>query len=81
MVDGYLIIFLTNGVNFHKPVVHYQNLFRLFIKIKKRKGAIKIFIKTVSKAQENQRFSMVTKLKLRAIKHNYLTTNYLRIYI
>ena len=43
-------------------------IFKIFINSKIRKGAIKIFIKTVFKAQENQRFSMVTKLKLRASK-------------
>ncbi len=48
--------------------MHYQNLFRLLINGKKRKGAIKIFIETIFKAQENQRFSILTKLKLRALK-------------
>ena len=43
-------------------------IFKIFINSKIRKGAIKIFIKTVFKSQENQRFSMVTKLKLRALK-------------
>ena len=51
-----------------KPLVHYQNLFRLLINGKKRKGAIQIFIETIFKAQENQRFSILTKLKLRALK-------------
>ena len=52
--------------------MHHQNSFRLFINGKIRKGAIKIFIKTVFKAQENQRFSMVTKLKLCAFAFNFL---------
>ena len=43
-------------------------IFKLFINSKIRKVAIKIFIKTIFKAQENQRFSMVTKLKLCASK-------------
>jgi hypothetical protein len=50
------------------PLVHYQNLFRLLINGKKRKGAIQIFIETIFKAQENQIFSILTKLKLRALK-------------
>ena len=58
--------------------MHYQNLFRLFINSKIRKVAIQIFIETVLKAQENQRFSILTKLKTSAIKHNRLTINYLR---
>ena len=43
-------------------------IFKIFINSKIRKGARKIFNKTVFKAQENQRFSMVTKLKLYASK-------------
>ena len=43
-------------------------IFKIFINSKIRKVARKIFIKTVFKAQENQRFSMVTKLKLCALK-------------
>jgi len=50
------------------PLVHYQNLFRLLINGKKCKGAIQIFIETIFKAQENQIFSILTKLKLRALK-------------
>ena len=46
-------------------------IFKIFINSKIRKGAIKISIKTVFKAQENQRFSMVTKLKLRVFAFNF----------
>ena len=43
-------------------------IFKIFINSKIRNGARKIFIKTVFKAQEHQRFSLVTKLKLCASK-------------
>ncbi len=59
-----------NGLPFLLNMIHIYPLciFKIFINSKKRKGARKIFIKTVFKAQENQRFSMVTKLKLCALK-------------
>ena len=53
----------------------YLNIFRRnrsalskFIESIIRKDAIKIIIKTVFKAQENQRFSILTLLKFRALK-------------
>ena len=60
-----------NGLPFLLNMIHiYRSAFSKYLLTVK-----------YAKAQENQRFSMVTKLKLRAIKHNYLTNNYLRIYI
>ena len=59
-------LFLLN-VNYMYPLC----IFKIFINSKIRKGARKIFIKTVFKAQENQRFSMVTKLKLCAFAFNF----------
>ncbi len=43
--------------------MHHQNSFRLFINGKIRKGARKIFIEIVFKAQENQRFSILIQTK------------------
>ena len=58
-----------NGLPFLLNMIHiYRSAFSKYLLTVKN-----------AKAQENQRFSMVTKLKLCALKRNRLTTNYLRL--
>jgi len=54
-----------NGLPFLLNVIYMYPLciFKIFINSKIRKGAIKIFIKIVFKAQENQRFSILIQTK------------------